>query len=159
MPQSASIHAVSKLPRRPRAITNWAGSPAAKRPIARILMYHGTRAARPRSLERQLRWLKRRFHVVPLRAIANAAANGGTLGDKVALTFDDGLRSNVEVAYPLLHRLALPATFFVCPGLVDRAKWLWTHERAAASRASTPRRAPSWRGVGTPADIERIVAG
>lgn len=113
----------------PRALANWAGIAGSdERPVARILLYHGTPRREAAALERELRWLKRRFQIVPLRAIAAAAANGGTLGCKVALTFDDGLRSNVEVAYPLLHRLAIPATFFVCPGLVDRARWLWTHE-------------------------------
>jgi len=32
------------------------------------------------------------------------------------------------VAYPILRALGLPATFFVCPGLVERADWLWNHE-------------------------------
>ncbi|HWV90830.1 MAG TPA: polysaccharide deacetylase family protein [Burkholderiales bacterium] len=122
----------------PRALANWAGFAGQdERPVARILMYHGTPRDEAAALERELRWLKRRFHIVPLRAIVAAATNGGTLGSKVALTFDDGLRSNVEVAYPLLHRLAIPATFFVCPGLVDRARWLWTHEmRSRLSRLS-----------------------
>jgi peptidoglycan/xylan/chitin deacetylase (PgdA/CDA1 family) len=122
----------------PRALANWAGFAGQdERPVARILMYHGTPRGEAAALERELRWLKRRFHIVPLRAIVAAATNGGTLGSKVALTFDDGLRSNVEVAYPLLHRLAIPATFFVCPGLVDRARWLWTHEmRSRLSRLS-----------------------
>ena len=144
----------------PRALANWAGITGHdERPVARILLFHGTPRRESAALERELRWLKRRFNVVPLRTIANAAANGGTLGDKVALTFDDGLRSNVEIAYPLLHRLAIPATFFVCPGLVDRAKWLWTHEsRRRLSRLSASARrelALEWHA---PAGIEEFVA-
>lgn len=129
------LHSLRALP---RALANWAGLAGQdERPVARILMYHGTPRHDAAALERELRWLKRRFHIVPLRAIVAAATNGGALGSKVALTFDDGLRSNVEVAYPLLHRLAIPATFFVCPGLVDRARWLWTHEmRRRLSRLS-----------------------
>jgi peptidoglycan/xylan/chitin deacetylase (PgdA/CDA1 family) len=42
--------------------------------------------------------------------------------------FDDGLRSNVAVAYPMLRALGIPATFFVCPGLIEARRWLWTHE-------------------------------
>ena len=143
----------------PRAVTNWAGITGRdSRPVARILVYHGTPSREAASFERQLRWLKRRFDIVPLRAIANAAANGGTLGDKVALTFDDGLRSNVEVAYPLLHRLALPATFYVCPGLVDRAKWLWTHEtRRRLARLSPAARAELAREWGASAEIDPFV--
>ena len=112
----------------PRAFGNWLGIAGGdERPAARILLFHGTPRREAAALERQLRFLKRRFDVVPLRTIV-AAANNGAVGRKVALTFDDGLRSNVEVAYPLLHRLALPATFFICPGLMDRGSWLWTHE-------------------------------
>jgi peptidoglycan/xylan/chitin deacetylase (PgdA/CDA1 family) len=132
MPPLRSLRAL------PSALAHWAGFTGRdERPGARILLYHGTPRREAAALERELRWLKRRFHIVPLRAIVAASTNGGTLGSKVALTFDDGLRSNVEVAYPLLHRLAIPATFFVCPGLVDRARWLWTHEtRCRLSRLS-----------------------
>jgi peptidoglycan/xylan/chitin deacetylase (PgdA/CDA1 family) len=47
---------------------------------------------------------------------------------RIALTFDDGLRNNVTVAYPILRRLGLPATFFVCPQLIDRGLWLWNQQ-------------------------------
>lgn len=123
MPPLRSLRAL------PRALANWAGIAGGdERPVARILVYHGTPHREAAALERELRWLKCRFQIVPLRSIAAAAANGGMLGSKLALTFDDGLRTNMEVAYPLLHRLAIPATFFVCPGLMDRGRWLWTHE-------------------------------
>ena len=95
---------------------------------------------------------------MPLRSIVAAAANGGTLSRKVALTFDDGLRSNVDVAYPILHKLAIPATFFICPGLVDRASWLWTHEaRSRLARLDVAARrelAAEWRA---PEQIEAFV--
>jgi peptidoglycan/xylan/chitin deacetylase (PgdA/CDA1 family) len=153
MPPLRSLRAL------PRALANWAGIAGQdERPVARILMYHGTPRGEAAALERELRWLKRRFHLVPLRSIVAATTNGGTLGSKVALTFDDGLRSNVEVAYPLLHRLAIPATFFVCPGLVDRGRWLWTHEtRRRLSRLSAAARrelALEWHA---PEDISEFV--
>lgn len=90
----------------------------------RILMYHGTPRRDARALERQLRLVRLAFPVVPLDALTSGA-NGRA---RVALTFDDGLRSNVEVAYPILRKLGLSATFFVCPGLIDGEQWLWNHE-------------------------------
>lgn len=112
----------------PFALAAWAGMTGRDaEPTARILVYHGTPAHEAAMFERQLRWLKRRFDIVPLGTLAAAAADGA-IGRMAALTFDDGLRSNVSVAYPILRKLAIPATFFVCPGLVDRAAWLWTHE-------------------------------
>lgn len=103
-----------------------AGAKRAAAP-ARILMLHGTPRARARELERQLRYLARRFRILPL---AEDLPPGS-----VALTFDDGLRSNVEVAYPILARLGLPATFFVCPQLIDERRWLWNHEVRARLRS------------------------
>lgn len=44
----------------------------------------------------------------------------------------------MEVAYPLLRRLGLKATFFVCPGLIDRGRWLWNHEVRQRLRRVTP---------------------
>jgi peptidoglycan/xylan/chitin deacetylase (PgdA/CDA1 family) len=59
----------------------------------------------------------------------------------------------------VLHRLAIPATFFVCPGLVDRARWLWTHEsRRRLSRLSPAARAELAREWGASTDIEAFVA-
>lgn len=145
----------------PIALANWAGIRGREdKPAVSILLFHGTPRREAGALERTLRWIKRRFQIAPLRTIVAAAANrDATTRPKVALSFDDGLRSNVTVAYPLLHRLAIPATFFVCPGLVDRGAWIWTHEaRARLARLATGGRselAAEWRA---PGDAESFVA-
>ena len=90
----------------------------------RILMYHGTPRRDAAALERQLALVKLAFPVVPLEELLKKKSRRA----RVALTFDDGLRSNVEVAYPILRKLGLSATFFVCPGLIERGQWLWNHE-------------------------------
>ena len=41
------------------------------------------------------------------------------------LTFDDGYRDNLDVAYPILKELGAPFTVFVTSGLVDRSSELW----------------------------------
>ena len=46
----------------------------------------------------------------------------------IFLTFDDGLRNQFEVAYPILQELEVPATFYVCPDLMDKRSWVWTYE-------------------------------
>ena len=91
----------------------------------RILMYHGTPPRDAAALERQLRLVRLAFPVVSLEKLTACGGNGRA---RVALTFDDGLRSNVHVAYPILQKLGLTATFFVCPGLIERQEWLWNHE-------------------------------
>jgi len=92
-----------------------------------ILMYHGTPQRHAARLARQLRAIAFFFEVVPLETLAEPGRPRARRR-RVALTFDDGLRSNVRVAYPILRELGLPATFFVCPGLVEEGLWLWNHE-------------------------------
>lgn len=41
------------------------------------------------------------------------------------LTFDDGYRDNLKVAYPVLKELQAPFTVFVATGLVERTSELW----------------------------------
>jgi peptidoglycan/xylan/chitin deacetylase (PgdA/CDA1 family) len=87
-------------------------------------MYHGTPRCDGAALERQLRLVSLAFPVVSVDKLM-AGKDGRA---RVALTFDDGLRSNVDVAYPILRKLRLTATFFVCPGLIEGGQWLWNHE-------------------------------
>jgi len=102
---------------------------------ARILMLHGTPRHRAAMLERLLRYARRFFDVVPLARIGRDAAAGDVrFRRQIAITFDDGLRNNVAVAYPILRRLGLPATFFICPQLVEERRWIWSHEARARLR-------------------------
>ena len=116
----------------PLAFAYWAGIAGTARRAsagARILMYHGVPPRSAGALERQLRYLRRNFDVVSIDTLLAARRSGaGGLARKVVLTFDDGLRNNVTVVYPILKRLGLPATFYVCPRLADTGRWLWNHE-------------------------------
>ena len=146
----------------PRALACWVGvAGAAQRNDgrARILMLHGTPRRRARQLERLLEYVRRHFQVVPLSAIvADSAARDVRFRRQVALTFDDGLASNVEVAYPILRRLGLTATFFVCPGLVDTGRWLWNHEaRERLRQLSAAALRELALQLGAPAQVEGLV--
>lgn len=96
-------------------------------PLIDVFMFHGTPRRHAAALERQLLVLASVFDVVPLDRLGEP----GRGRRQVALTFDDGLRSNLSVAYPLLKTYGLPATFYVCPGLIDERKWIWNHEMRA----------------------------
>ncbi|GGE77952.1 polysaccharide deacetylase family protein [Stappia taiwanensis] len=52
-----------------------------------------------------------------------------------ALTFDDGYRNNLDIAYPVLKRHQVPFTIFVTSGFVDRTSEIWWEalERIVAS--------------------------
>lgn len=102
---------------------------ARRQSCARILMYHGIAAEGAQALKAQVRYLAHNFKVVSLEAMVNRLAGNRAIGaNEIALTFDDGLRNNFNVVYPILRELQLPATFFVCPGLINSGKWLWNHE-------------------------------
>lgn len=77
----------------------------------------------------QLEFLKSHFSIVPLEEIVRRLEDpNGEGSGEIALTFDDGLASHFKIAFPILQELRLPATFFVCPGLIDRGEWLWNHD-------------------------------
>src|SRR5687767_10294070 len=101
---------------------------ARRRPGARIIMHHGVTRETARDFAAQIDYLARHFSIVPLREIlARLGTREGPRPNDVALTFDDGLRNNATVAYPILRRRGVTATFFVCPGLIDAGRWLWNH--------------------------------
>ena len=135
--------------------------PTARRPAMppRILMYHGIPSPRAAEFERQMQYLQRFYDVVPLASLVPplAPASGRM---KVALTFDDGLRNNASIAYPILKKLGLPATFFVCPQLIDRGMWLWNQQaRQRLKRLDSHARARLAREVESPsAEVEPFIA-
>lgn len=106
---------------------------------ARVLKYHGVGVPDhpAEAFVAALEYLRRRFAIVPL---ADLVSGRPDVPDdrRIALTFDDGLRNNHAVVYPILKRLRVPATFFVCPGLLESGHWLWNHEARERLRALPP---------------------
>ena len=125
-----------------------------------IFLYHGTPRCVANQLERQLRYLQRLFRLVPLAAIAGSlgGCRPAGRGRQAAIVFDDGLRSNVVVAYPILRALGIPATFFVCPGLIEERVWVWTHEARRRLQFAGPHlRGELATELTAPADVEAFV--
>lgn len=104
------------------------------RKAPRILMLHGVGGSElgRDTFEQVVAYLKSNFRVITLdEAIAELREGPSRGAPAVVLTFDDGLENNVTVAYPVLARHGVPAAFFVCPGLIDEGRWLWTHDARA----------------------------
>lgn len=144
----------------PFALLYWAGvARGARLRGARILTIHGTPRRLAGEFQRQLRYVRREFRVVPLPLLVERLQDPrANVDGMVALTFDDGLRSNIDVAYPLLRALGLPGTFFVCPGLIEQGRWLWTHEMRCRLRwMEDGDRESLARAVGAPADMNAFV--
>jgi peptidoglycan/xylan/chitin deacetylase (PgdA/CDA1 family) len=102
------------------------------------LVYHAVSARQP-DLEReiarahdtslfeaQLRYLSRRYRVVPARELLGAV-RARRRGERypVALTFDDDLPTHVQTTMPALRRTGAPATFFLCGASLVRPFAFW----------------------------------
>ena len=120
-----------------------------------ILMYHSTPRRDAGSLARQLQAVAFFFDVVSLAELGAPRGTRRRGRRRVALTFDDGFRSDVLVVYPILRSLGLRATFFVCPGLIEEGRWLWNHEARERLRSLAPVEiAELARAVGAPAEFD-----
>ncbi len=124
------ISALKQTLRRVALNTGLAGLAARGAKGVRMLMHHGVSGAfGPERLEEQIIWIKARCPILPFGEVATRLRDERPLPDlAVVLTFDDGLRNNVTQAYPVLLKHQVPATFFVCPGLIDTGGWVWTYE-------------------------------
>ena len=132
---------------------------ARRQQARRILTFHGVGGPDMPApeFERLLVWLKQNFHVVSLGTLLESVREQRPVDPRgeLALTFDDGLRNQFELAYPVLRRLEMSATMFVCPRLVDRQEWLWNHGmRARWRRLDTAARSRLAHELGTEMDDE-----
>lgn len=74
---------------------------------------------------RLARYVSRSYATVDIRK-----AMPGTTSDRlrVAFTFDDGWRDNFENALPVLQARGIPATIFLCTGLMNRKTPFWPEQ-------------------------------
>ncbi len=92
-----------------------------------------------REFEERLALLGERYRLVPASQLLRAArARRRRERIPVALTFDDDLRSHVEVTAPLLRQADAPATFFVGPPL-DAGDAFWWEDLQAVAERCPPR--------------------
>lgn len=99
-----------------------------------VLMYHGLVAdgderegfVSASELDWQMRFMHDHFDVRPLHEWMRGARPRGRPG--AAVTFDDGYRTVLTLALPILRRHQCPATVYVCPGAIDSGRRLWFDE-------------------------------
>jgi peptidoglycan/xylan/chitin deacetylase (PgdA/CDA1 family) len=90
----------------------------------RVLAYHSI--DEPDAFARQVTHLRHQYEPVSARAVIAAMHGTTTLPDRaVWVTFDDGFPSVVEHGLPALSDAGVPATMFVCPGLIDAGSPNW----------------------------------
>lgn len=92
-----------------------------------ILAYHGIDD--PARFEQHLDFLSQRMHPVSVEQVYQAIE--GTRGlpkRSVLVTFDDGDRSHIEFALPLMRERGIPGVVFVIAGLLDTNQPTWFDE-------------------------------
>lgn len=131
-----------------------------------VLNYHriGDRSSQPwdRSLwnasatafDSQLATLARDAEVVGPDDV-EAAMYSQRRGRRVLLTFDDGYRDNYEIAYPLLRRHGLSATFFLATGFLDDPRVPWWDELAWMVRHARADALPAGDWLAEPLSLDR----
>ena len=99
------------------------------------LCYNHHLAITPRSFADFLAFATRQFHVVSLAELARAEMPSPQ--PLCAITFDDGWEDNHRHAFPVLKKAGVPATIFLCTGLIGTTgsipeEALWRIHRAAS---------------------------
>jgi peptidoglycan/xylan/chitin deacetylase (PgdA/CDA1 family) len=123
-----------------------------------VLAYHGIDDAA--GFERHLDHLRRAASPVSLEDVLDAVARRRGLPRRaVLITFDDGDRSVLDVAMPMLADRGMPAVAFVVAGLLDTTSPVWTREAAelvAAGGGRAPRTVALVRELKGLPDDERV---
>jgi len=100
-------------------------------PRATILLYHGLTEECPTGMYEKrkdrfyddMMYIKENFDVISMSDLQDIIENKKTLErSAVVITFDDGMKSNYDIAAPILKELGLPASFFIIaslPGVDD----------------------------------------
>ncbi|MFD8597052.1 polysaccharide deacetylase family protein [Kitasatospora sp. NPDC059646] len=118
-----------------------------------VLAYHGIDD--PAAFRAQMERLVRTAHPVGPEQVADAAEHRRPLPPRsVLVTFDDGDRTVLTEALPVLARLRIPAAAYVITDLIgtDRPYW-WTE---AAHLVRHGGRAEALRGLGPTAAVHRL---
>lgn len=125
---------------------SWSGLPSLLRQFQHeefcILMLHGITNLKPteqsgignaegihmhvKDFEAICKLLSSHYRVISLReAVQKLERKEALPTGSVVLTFDDGYRSNRELAQPLLEEYNLPATIFLATDFLENGNWQW----------------------------------
>jgi peptidoglycan/xylan/chitin deacetylase (PgdA/CDA1 family) len=112
----------------------------------------------------QFEWIARFFaktyNVLPLSEAARRLHEGTLPAAAATITFDDGYADNLEIAWPILKRNSLPATFFISTAFLDGGR-MWNDQVIEAVRQAPESQLNLQRfnlGIHTLGDIDSRIA-
>jgi peptidoglycan/xylan/chitin deacetylase (PgdA/CDA1 family) len=78
---------------------------------------------------RQIEFLCRYYQPVTMGQVVEAVIGGSSLPEQaVLITFDDGLRNNATVAWPILKKMGVPAAIFLTVDFIGTDRFFWVDE-------------------------------
>lgn len=92
-----------------------------------ILMFHDIDQ---KTAKQSFDYLAKNYNIISLHAYLQARQLGNLSRipkKAMIITFDDGHKQNYEI-YPILQSLSVPATIFLCSGIVDTHRHYWFKE-------------------------------
>ncbi len=100
--------------------------------IPKILMYHrftekpSTGSVHRDIFEQQIIFLKNNFHLITLDNLIKTYRQCESFPkNTIVITVDDGYSDFYEIAFPILKKHNIPATFFITTRFIDGDFWLW----------------------------------
>lgn len=105
----------------------------------KILCYHGVTNSVSKGIEnfsakhieetifyRQIDFLKKNCTILSMDEVVELSMQKKAWPkNTVSLTFDDGFKNNASIAAPILDALDVPATFYICPGMIGSDQIFW----------------------------------
>ena len=91
-----------------------------KIPVTRFVTFHDVPTDALNCFETNLKFLKKHTNVVSFNDFMSGRLS--LAKTNVVITFDDGFKSWITQAVPILRNLALPATFFISSGFIGLSK-------------------------------------
>ena len=77
-----------------------------------------------KEFDKKMQLIAKHFNPVSLSAAVDGLKKGCLPKRPICVTFDDGYKDNAEVAYPILKKWNIPATFFVASGFLNDGR-MW----------------------------------
>lgn len=83
-------------------------------------------SATPEEFAWQMQYVREQFHPITFADLLRALDGTARLPKRpLIVTFDDGYEDNATIATPILHRLGMPATFFLATGYINQPQTFW----------------------------------
>ena len=87
---------------------------------------HDFISATPDGFEWQMNYIKKHFDPVSFADVEAFIAGEAKWPERpIVVTFDDGFDDNYHIAYPILKKLCVPATMFVCTDYIGSSETFW----------------------------------